>query len=177
MSNIFRTEIWTTLLNVLFPERCLSCGTGLKARQEISYCARCLQDIRLLREPFCTKCGKPFEHAAGKSHLCGYCLMNGWHFKQARAVVCYKPPVTEAVKMFKYKGKMHSLATFAALAQQYLQHQPQPQPDLLVPVPLHARRLRQRGFNQALILSRKIFPAWKDMIAPTVLERHFGTKP
>ena len=169
--------MWTALLDILFPEHCLSCGTGLIGRQEISYCARCLQDIRLLWEPFCTKCGKPFEHAAGESHLCGYCLMNGWYFKQARAVVCYKPPVTEAVKMFKYKGKMHGLATFVALAQQYFQYQQLSQPDLLVPVPLHTKRLRQRGFNQALILSRKIFPAWRDRIAPTVLEKHLETQP
>ena len=177
MSYIFRTEMWTALLDILFPERCLSCGTGLKTRPEISYCTRCLQDIRWLREPLCTKCGKQFEYAAGGSHLCGYCLVNGWHFKEARAVVHYKPPVTEAVKMFKYKGKMHGLATLTALAHQYFQLQELPQPDLLVPVPLHARRLRQRGFNQALILCRRIFPAWRDRLAPAVLERHFETQP
>jgi len=136
-----------------------------------------LQDVRLLQEPFCSKCSKPFEQAAGESHLCGYCLRNGWYFKQVRAAVQYQPPVTEAVKMFKYSGKMHGLATFAALSQQFLQHHPQPQPDLVVPVPLHAKRLRQRGFNQALILCRKIFPAWRGKIDPHVLERHCWTQP
>lgn len=177
MSTLFRTEFWPALLGILFPERCLACGAGLRERQAISYCTTCLQDVRLLREPCCTKCGKPFDKAAGENHLCGYCLKNGWYFKQARAVVRYEPPVTEAVKMFKYKGKMHGLATFAALSQQYFQHQPLPQPDLLVPVPLHAKRLRQRGFNQALILCRKIFPAWRDKIDPHVLERLFWTQP
>lgn len=163
--------------DILFPLSCLACGTGLRGRAEISYCASCLQDVRLLREPFCTKCGKPFKQAAGENHLCSYCLKNVWYFEQARAVVCYQPPVTEALKIFKYKGKMHGLATFAALAQQYFQHQPLPQPDLLVPVPLHVKRLRQRGFNQALILCRKIFPAWKEKIAPQVLGRDFWTQP
>lgn len=177
MGNIFRTELWYAFLDTLFPERCLACAAGLKGRQKISYCAICLQDIRLLREPLCTKCGKPFDYAAGQSHLCGYCLTNGWYFNQARAVVRYQPPVTDAVKMFKYKGKMHGLATFAALSQQYFQYQPLAQPDIIVPVPLHAKRLRQRGFNQALVLCRKIFPDCREKIAPDVLERHFRTQP
>lgn len=177
MRKIFRTELWLSLLDILFPERCLACGTGLKGRQEISYCAACLQAVRLIREPFCTLCGKPFDKAAGASHLCGYCLKKGWHFKQARAVVSYRPPVTEAVKVFKYKGKMHGLATFVALSQQYLQQQPIEQPELIVPVPLHAKRLRQRGFNQALVLCKKIFPEYRDKINPHVLERHHWIRP
>jgi len=163
--------------DILFPLSCLGCGAGLHEHREISYCAACLQDVRLLLEPFCTCCGKPFDRAAGKSHLCGYCLKNGWHFKQARAVVRYQPPVTEAVKIFKYRGRMHGLATFAALSRQYLAQQVLAQPDVLVPVPLHIKRLRQRGFNQALILCRRIFPAWRDMLDPHILERQLWTQP
>jgi len=156
---------------------CLGCASGLHERREISYCAICLQDVRLLLEPFCTRCGKPFDRAAGESHLCSFCLGKGWHFKQARAVVRYQSPVTEAVKMFKYKGQMHGLASFAALAQQYFAQQPLEQPDLIVPVPLHIKRLRHRGFNQALVLCRAIFPASRDRIDPHVLMRHSWTQP
>ena len=170
-------EFLQAVRETIFPLSCLACSRGLQGRPQVAYCAICRQDVRLLQEPFCTTCCKPFGQAAGKSHLCSYCLKYGWHFKQARAVVQYQPPVSEAVKMFKYKGKMHGLATFAALSQQYLQKQPLAQPDLLVPVPLHTKRLRQRGFNQALMLCRKIFPAWRDKIDPLVLERHSWTQP
>jgi ComF family protein len=131
----------------------------------------------MLSEPFCSMCGKPFAQAYGTNHLCSYCLKSGWYFKQARAVVCYKPPVTEALKIFKYRGKMHVLATFGALSQKYFQRQPVQQPEIIVPVPLHTKRLRQRGFNQALILCRKIFPEWRGMIDPHILERHSWTQP
>ena len=177
LSNIFRTGLCLAFLDILFPARCLGCSTSLTGGLEISYCPICRPAVRLLREPFCTKCGKPFDHAAGKNHLCSFCLRHAWHFKKARAVVRYQPPVTEAVKMFKYQGKMHGLATFAALSQQYFQGQPLEQPDVIVPVPLHAKRLRQRGFNQALILCRKIFPESKGKIVPDVLERRFWTQP
>ena len=122
-------------------------------------------------------CGKPFAQAYGANHLCSCCLQTGWYFKQARAVVCYKPPVTEALKMFKYRGKMHVLATFGVLSQQYFQHHPLQQPDIIVPVPLHKKRLRQRGFNQSLIIGRKIFPEWRERIDPHILERHAWTQP
>jgi len=177
MGNIIRIELWSALLDILFPERCLACGKGMKGSQKISYCTTCRQDVRLICEPFCTTCGKPFDHAAGGNHLCSFCLMHDWYFKQARAVVRYQSPVTEAVKMFKYRGKMYGLATFAALSQQCLLRQPLSQPDVILPVPLHTKRLRQRGFNQAFILCKKIFPEWKHKIDPQVLVRHRWIRP
>lgn len=177
MSNIFRTELWPILRGILFPERCLGCGIGLKGRQVISYCQACQQDIRIIQEPYCTTCGKPFDKSTGESHLCSYCLKNGWHFIRARAVVYYQGPIAEAVKLFKYNGEMYGLETFAALTQQYFLHHPVPQPDVILPVPLHVKRLRQRGFNQALVLARKLFPAYKGKIDPHVLERQSWTNP
>jgi len=177
MSNFFTTELWYSFLDILFPEGCLACGAGLKGRQDISYCQACRQDVRLIKEPFCITCGKPFAQAAGANHHCGCCLKKKWYFAQARAAVSYCPPVREAVKMFKYNGKMHGLATFSALAQQFFQSEKLQKPDLIVPVPLHIKRLRQRGFNQALILSKKLFPQWKERIDPHILEKHYPTKP
>jgi len=136
-----------------------------------------MQDVRLIQEPFCTLCGRPFDKAAGESHRCGYCLRSSWYFRQARAVARYQGPIAEAVRSFKYNGRMHGLATFAALTQQYFLEQPPPQPDLILPVPLHPKRLRRRGFNQALVLGRRLFPQDKDRIDPHILERHTWTRP
>jgi len=177
MSNIFRTELWSDFLDIFFPECCLACSTGLKRRQDISFCQSCLQNVRLIRTPLCTTCGKPFEKSAGESHLCGYCLTHGWHFTQARAVVYYQTPVAEAVKGFKYNGKMYGLETFAALARQYYLYHPFPEPDLILPVPLHSKRLRKRGFNQALVLGRKLFSKSKEKIDPHILDRPQWTRP
>jgi ComF family protein len=177
MSVTSKTGLLTALLDIIFPERCLGCSEVLRQRRKISYCPACRQDVRLLQEPFCSKCCKPFDGAAGKNHLCGYCLKNTWHFNQVRAAVHYRPAVAEAVKMFKYRGKMHGLSTFAALSRRYLQLQPLSPPDLILPVPLHVKRLRQRGFNQSLLLCRKIFPEYRDRIAPHILERRIWTQP
>jgi len=63
------------------------------------------------------------------------------------------------------------------LTRQYYLHHPLPEPDLILPVPLHPKRLRARGFNQALVLCRKFFPKSKKRIDPHVLERHQWTRP
>jgi len=177
MSNIFKMKLWSAFLDIFFPGCCLACGTGLKGRQDISYCQACLQNVRLIRVPFCTICGRAFDNSAGENHLCGYCLKHKWYFVQARSVVYYQASVAEAIKVFKYNGKMHGLETFAALTRQYYVHQPLPEPDLILPVPLHIKRLRERGFNQALVLGRKLFSKSKNRIDPHVLERHQWTSP
>ena len=163
------------LRDILFPEHCLGCGKGLYGHQVVSFCQACLQDVRLIQEPFCTTCGKPFGKSAGVSHLCSYCLKNKWYFARARSAVYYQEPIAGAVKTFKYSGKMYGLETFAALTHQYYLQHPAPEPDLILPVPLHSVRLRRRGFNQALVLARKLFPAYKRLIDPHVLERHRET--
>ena len=170
-------ELVLAARDTLFPQRCLACGAGLHGSRKISYCDTCSQDVRLIHEPFCIICGKPFDNAAGESHRCGHCLKNKWYFKQARAVVCYQAPIADAVKTFKYNGRLDGLATFAALTQLYFQHHPQPQPDIIIPVPLHPMRLRQRGFNQALVLGRRLFRQYRERIDPHVLERQTWVRP
>jgi len=177
MNNFLGTEMWQALLDIIFPERCLGCGIGLKEIRAVSYCQECRQDIRIIQEPYCTTCGRPFVKSAGTSHQCSYCLTSGWYFSRARAVVHYQEPIAEAVKLYKYNGMMYGLKTFAALARRFIVANPLPVPDLILPVPLHTKRLRQRGFNQALILAQKIFPEYRAKIDPYILKRHHWLRP
>lgn len=173
----FNLELWWSFLDILFPISCLGCGTGLSGRRQISYCRKCLNSIRFIRAPFCTVCGIPFVKSGGRNHLCGYCLVESWHFSRARAAVWYQPPVAEALRNFKYQGKMHGLKSFAVLTELFFQKCLLPPSDLVLPVPLHVKRLRQRGFNQALILARRFFPQYLHLINPRVLERHHWLRP
>lgn len=149
----------------------------MPGRQVISFCQTCRGDIRFIEEPFCRICGKPFAKSAGNSHLCGYCLSHTWHFERARGVMEYRGPIAAAVKAFKYNGDMAVLETFTFFMKLHCRHHRLPEPDLILPVPLHPERLRKRGFNQALLLSRKLFPAKKKIIDPFLLERCRRTTP
>lgn len=177
MNNIFKKELWLALLDILFPERCLGCGTCLADRQPLAFCRFCMADVLFLKPPYCISCGKPFDKAAGDSHYCGRCLNKPNQYKLARAAVKYRAPVAKAVQEFKYGGKTSGLATFANLMHQYLQSNPMPAVDIILPVPLHKKRLQQRGFNQALVLARKFFPQDRKSIESLVLKRHAWTQP
>jgi ComF family protein len=177
MSNTFRTELWSALLDILFPEHCLGCGVWLAGRQPLAFCHICMADVLYLESPLCICCGKPFDKAAGDNHYCGRCLTKPYHYKQARAAVKYLAPVAKAVREFKYGAKTYGLSTFANLMHKYLQRHPLPEVDIIIPVPLHKKRLRQRGFNQALLLARKFFQQDQRKIEPLVLKRHVWTQP
>ncbi|MBW2466183.1 MAG: ComF family protein [Deltaproteobacteria bacterium] len=171
MGPIFRIGFWEILRDIFFPERCLSCSKGLQGRRTVSFCSACHEDIRIIREPYCTVCGKPFIKSAGGNHLCGYCIKKSWNFSRARAAVYYEGPIAEAVRIFKYNGKMYGLDTFTALIPGNTLKSISQESDLIVPVPVHPKRLRKRGFNQALVLARKFFPESRNKIDPHVLER------
>lgn len=78
---------------------------------------------------------------------------------------------------FKFGGKLTGLVTLAELAKQAGGENLFKEPDLLLPVPLHIKRLRSRGFNQSLLLSRSCFPKWQGKIRTDLLLRHQATIP
>jgi ComF family protein len=177
MSNIFRTGFFQAVQEVCFPVCCLACKAGLQGRPDLMFCDSCMEQVCLIQAPLCTCCGKPFDKAAGQSHYCSQCLTRPFHYKQARALVQYLEPVAKAVQDFKYHAKTTGLSTFANLLNLHLQRNPLPEVDVIVPVPLHKKRLQQRGFNQALVLARKFFPQNLKKIAPLALERWTRTQP
>jgi len=162
---------------ICFPASCLACKGDLQGRPDFLFCDSCMAQVCLIHAPLCTCCGKPFDKAAGASHYCSQCLTRPYHYKQARAVVKYLPPVAKAVQDFKYRSQTAGLSTFANLLNFHLRQSPLPEVDTIVPVPLHKKRLQQRGFNQALVLARKFFPQDLKKIAPLALERRAFTQP
>lgn len=159
------------LKDLCFPPLCLDCGAGLASPRKLFFCETCAAEIALIREPFCRRCGKPFHYAAGGSHLCSECLGNGWHFSTARAVAEYSGPVRAAIHALKYGGRTTALSSFGALKDELQHLRDMTEPDLVLPVPLHPQRLRERGFNQALLLAEALFPDLKKKISVTLLRR------
>lgn len=166
-----------SLAALCFPPRCLCCDRTLAAPTDFLFCPDCLAAIDLIHEPLCPICGRAYPNAAGDNHLCGNCLRKPPHFTSARAVAHYREPLTSALHTFKYNGGTCGLASFAELHRR-LPHLPTgAEADCIVPVPLHPRRLRERGFNQALLLAQAFFPAQRHLIDPGLLIRPTWTPP
>ena len=142
---------WRNFLHCVFPGRCALCGRA--TQRLIDLCGGC--EIKLPRplSP-CQRCASPEVSAPAQD--CGFCLGRDWPFVRCTAPFIYRPPVDRLVAGFKYRaaladGRSLSLLLAERLRQDYRNA---PWPELLVPVPLHTGRLRQRGFNQALEIAR-----------------------
>ena len=160
---------------LIFPSQCLECDRRLPCREAPLLCSDCLSDIAYIHTPKCTCCGIPFQ--AGQDHHCGLCLKKSVAFDLARSAVHYREPVTALISSLKFNGTLTGLSTLAQLARNAPGREDLSEPDMILPVPLHDKRLKQRKFNQALLLSRACFPEFNKRIIPDLLLRHRATSP
>lgn len=140
-------------VDCIYPPRCSLCGRY--GGDEEGICPDCLSQIHYIGKPLCIRCGKPFPHEFATDHFCGECLTGKRYFSKARAVGLYNGLFRKTLHRFKYQWN-HCLATplgtLMAKRMEYFFSDAAYQ--CMVPVPLHPRRLRKRGFNQALVLAR-----------------------
>lgn len=173
-----------SLLDLLYPPRCRSCREPLLSHPSDCFCARCWEKIRLATHPLCPLCGRPFLDTGGDDHLCGVCIARRPRFTRARAWACYtsddndRHPLRDVVQRFKYGRKVSlgkPLGRLMAIGcrEAFVENQP----DLLIPVPLHPKRLRWRGFNQSVVLAREVSRIWNLPMDPTFLVRAKETPP
>jgi ComF family protein len=161
--------------DLLFPPRCLACDKQLGRYRLPLLCNTCRPLLSPVVSPLCPCCGTPFP--AGEDHLCGECLGDGFAFDYARSIFLYREPVSSLLVQFKFGGKLTGLVTLAELTKQAAGENLFKEPDLVLPVPLHIKRLRSRGFNQSLLLARSCFPKWQGKIRTDLLLRHQPTIP
>lgn len=142
------------LRDALLPPHCLACGTALTREAAIAglLCAPCLDQAGLIRPPVCERCGLPLAEPAP---LCTGCDWDPPAFRAARAALRYGGVAKQLILPFKYADRPEAAAGLASLMLK-------PgaallgRADLLVPVPLHRRRLAKRGYNQAALLARAL---------------------
>ena len=115
-------------------------------------CSACANDLPRLPKPRCPCCALPTP----TGEICGRCLKKPPYFDAVQAVFAYDFPLDKLVQSFKYA---HRLALGCYFGRQ-LSALERIEADLVIPLPLHSERLRERGFNQALELARPLSRAW-----------------
>jgi len=170
MQSSFR-QFWMALLDIFFPPVCLFCNTP----NADHCCPSCFDSLKLVSEPHCTCCGLPFS--SGMNHLCQDCLQGKYHFDWARAAVEYQPQISRLIHAFKYQKDMSGIPLFIKLMNNILPEEILAACDTIIPVPLHKKRLQERGYNQSLLLANNLFKSRKELIDPFCLERHRYTEP
>ncbi len=150
-------SIKEALLDTLFPRRCVFCGSA-RVEPKSFLCYECSQSIRVISHPFCSQCGLPIPGLALQSDgLCGRCLSAPPPYSRARYGAYYEGPLREALIRFKYYAALNIGNTLSdVLIAAFQRHYDRKEFDLIIPVPVHRKRLFQRGFNQAVILASKL---------------------
>jgi ComF family protein len=169
--------IVTALLDFLFPPLCHVCRSFISQAGAVHICQDCREQMPGVGHPLCTVCGLPFLGARA-DHLCGACQTSKPSFDSARAALVYEGHCRDLIHAYKYRYKTHLRRPLALLTAEYLsEHIAAVRPDLIVPVPLHVRRIRSRGFNQAVLLGELLAREWKLPLNRQALRRIRWTEP
>jgi ComF family protein len=148
-------EFAVNLLDFFLPRLCVFCGEGVRGEAPAAVCPACEAKLEWVASPLCPCCGRVFPVREGADHLCGPCQTEPPPFDRARAAVLYdeEGPTGQAIKRFKYSRQLDLLPVMHHWLKRPRCLELVREADLLAPVPLHPSRLRQRGFNQSLLLA------------------------
>lgn len=135
----------------LFPGNCLLCAARTPVRQ--SLCVGCAAALPRITTA-CPRCAAPLAEASATA--CGTCQQHQLHFDATQALFHYQPPIDHLIQNLKYHRQLSLARVLGSLLAEHLQAGAVPRPDMLVPVPLHHTRLRERGYNQSLELARVV---------------------
>jgi ComF family protein len=145
-------------VDLLLPPRCPGCGEDVSTDGLI--CAACWQDLRILQQPWCRQCGQPFDYEhEGAESRCGACLSAPPQYDHARAAFAYDGVARQLVLGLKHADRLHLAPALANWLYRLYAALPGFEPGrkvLLVPVPLHWRRLLLRRYNQSAELARHL---------------------
>lgn len=166
-------EIVTAGLDLIFPPSCNHCDERTGGGENL-LCEECCSQLKRIRRPYCSCCGRVFP-GTGDNHLCGDCLTPSWAFDTARSIFAFEDVIAGLVHTLKYAGDMSALDTIKWISGRSTVLQDFEIPDIILPVPLHKKRLRKRGFNQALLLALEIFSNDRKKIVVNLLKRQADT--
>lgn len=151
----------------LLGARCLLCG----ALAEGEICQGCTADLPAVPTPVCGTCAL----ASPAGSPCAACLRDPPPWRDAVAACAYAYPVDVLVKALKYGGRLECAPALASLLAASFANARMP--DVVVPLPLSMRRLRERGFNQSLEIARALPAPLSSRVDPTALQRLLDAGP
>ena len=160
-------RIGNEALDLIFPPRCVGCG-----RVGSWFCDRCMAAVEPVPEPVCPICGRPTPDG----QVCPFCRSHPLHLNAVRSVALFKEPLRSAIHALKYRGRKQVAGPLGSLMASYLTR-PRESLDIIVPVPLHPDREKERGYNQAALLAGEISRRTGVPMAPGVLARARYTRP
>ena len=145
--------MWT-LTDFFFPPRCALCD-GLLKPSEQGVCKACMPDLKRIGQPYCMKCGKGLTKES--ETLCADCKMHTHVFESGRALFLYNDAMKKSIYRFKYDNRKEYAAFYGRAISDGLGDWIRSlSPDCIIPIPLHEKRLKKRGYNQAELIGASL---------------------
>jgi ComF family protein len=174
-------HIYKIFLDALFPSRCLICKaffhhdnfpdpvsiekteilkTSFNKVMAGFLCPHCVQNFSEVGSPKCSLCGFMFKNREGEDHICGKCIKNPLKYRKARAYGLYDRSLRKSIHLLKYYRKTYLAEPLGMLLfSTFIKNWDLENIHVIIPTPLFARRLKNRGFNQTFQLIKK-WPEW-----------------
>ncbi len=167
------------ILDLILPSSCAYCNSSVSGSGVPFFCSSCWSDFTVMTGALCPVCGRQFESPEALTysadHCCLSCKQRPPAFDQSLSVGYFEGPLREAIHQFKYRP---CRALGRPLASWMIRNiRPVSNVDCIMPVPLHITRLRQRGFNQALIIANELSNAFSIPLSYDNLIRARPTRP
>lgn len=163
MTTLTKT-LWRGLSDVVFPPSCVHCraavelepGSDGREHRMRHLCGRCTTQLEFVRPPHCTSCGHPFYGVVEGERMCPKCEGLDPAFREGRTAVLFKGPARSLVIELKYHRGLHVLEDMTEIFRSARHVIELARDATLVPVPLHPRKARERGYNQAALLAEAL---------------------
>lgn len=143
-------------LDLIYPSKtiCYMCSGGLEKDADYSLCHRCYKGLPFISDHRCIKCSTPLRMIED-GPTCEQCINSKYYFDRAISVVKYEADIKTLIYKFKYSSHTY-LATTLGLIMAHKLKEEGIEADIIIPVPLHKNREKERGFNQATLIGKYI---------------------
>jgi len=149
-------QLMQPLAEVFFPRSCVHCGDAVEASDYQFLCRSCSRELFLSKPPTCTTCGYPFFGMMAGPRTCPHCVELNPLFEEGKTLFLAKGPARSIIHELKYQSGFYVLKDVQAMIARAPYYKDYFEGAILVPVPLHSTKERERGFNQSLVIAETL---------------------
>jgi ComF family protein len=143
--------------DVVFPRSCVHCRSLVEEEHGWRHlCTKCATQLEFIRAPHCSTCGHPFYGEMAGNRMCPHCVGLEPAFREGRTAVLFKGPARALLIELKYHHGLQVLSDIEQVFRRSPEFLAFVRGAVLVPVPLHPRKERERGYNQSVLLAERL---------------------
>lgn len=149
-------QLMQALAEVFFPRSCLHCGNAVECSDYQFLCSACSRELFFSQPPTCSTCGYPFLGMLAGPRVCPHCTELDPLFEQGKTLFLAKGPARSIIHVLKYQHGFYALGDVKTMIAKAPYYKNYFKGAILVPVPLHSTKERERGFNQSLMIAKSL---------------------